>query len=410
MKSLKKASGITLIALVITIVVLIILATVSINMILDDNGIIGAAELAKDKYQNAAKEEQEELAYLYEELTETLNPNVDMVKSEDNQYVPVPKGYVASTIAGEKSVSTGFVIKKGTNGAAEDVNEFVWVPVSDESFNNMFITGSRDLSEETGVVSTGVKTEYYSNLRIRTGESFTLARPGDSSGVREPDLFTAMEYDDTYAIQAGFSNLVDMAQGFVDDYANMRESIKKYKGFYIGRYELTGTVNNPTVQSGAVLTAQGWHSFYKACRNVAKSGETVTSTMIWGCQWDETVNWLKNTKFKDNHAAVDTDSKTWGNFTNSDGNAAVQKDGTNAFGSPQETGFSKDYWSANNICDLAGNYYEWTQEATPEGRVCRGGCDSTGSDLPVSARFAFSPYHMSSWTGISTRVTLYINP
>ena len=575
-KQFKKSSGITLIALVITIVVLIILATVSINMILNDDGIIGAAELAKELQEIAGIKEEAELTKLdlelrssteegievnkdtllqalknnfegstieededkvivhngkyeiivdddlnitvqrHEEITiiignieldkeeipvtltgdteevtitatltnldekdlkwttsdsniaeiqgegKTINVilkskgevtitatcgkysasckitvkkkgelnegallsdwNPEKVKaiiSEDNVTVPVPIGYTYSMVEEERSVSTGFVIKKGTNGAAEDVNEFVWVPVSDASFNEMFATSSSGalyLSGQSGTA--GVKTEYYSKLRIRAGDSYTLTKPGDSSGVREPDLLTSYDKDSN-AVEAGYTNKADMAQGFVDDYKNMRESIKKYKGFYIGRYELTGTVDNPTVQSGAVLTASSsqagnWYRLYKACRNVAKQGETVTSTMIWGCQWDETMNWLKNTKFKNDKDAVDTDSKTWGNYSNSSENAAVKdKDGKNAYGSPQITGYSKEYWSANNICDLAGNYYEFTQEAnSADFRIYRGGYyheyGYTGSSSPASGRSNGDPLRVYSYG--STRATLYVNP
>ena len=339
---------------------------------------------------------------------------VDAVKSEDNQYVPVPNGYVASTIAGEKSVSTGFVIKKGDNGAATSgVNEFVWVPVSDESFNEMFetsTTGPIYLSGQSG--DTGVKTEYYSKLR-----GTTFSKPGISKGYREPDLVVDCDID-YYAVQAGYTNLATMAQGFVDDYKNMRESIQKYNGFYIGRYELTGSADNPTVQSGPVLTAESagkWYGLYKACRKVAKQGETVTSTMIWGCQWDETMNWLKNTKFKNNTAAVDSNSSSWGNYSNSSDNAALKDaNGKNAYGSPQITGYSKEYWSANNVCDLAGNYYDWTQEAWyDKTRIVRGGdYDNAGSSSPASERWNIydsACYYYDS-SHLSTRTTLYVNP
>ena len=58
----KKNSGITLIALVITIIVLIILAGVSINLVLGNNGIIARAREAKNNYQKSAAEEEEGLA------------------------------------------------------------------------------------------------------------------------------------------------------------------------------------------------------------------------------------------------------------------------------------------------------------------------------------------------------------
>ena len=50
---LKNQRGITLVALVVTIIVLIILATISISVALDDDGIIGRAEDAKQHQINA---------------------------------------------------------------------------------------------------------------------------------------------------------------------------------------------------------------------------------------------------------------------------------------------------------------------------------------------------------------------
>ena len=56
--------GITLIALVITIIILIILAAISISMLLGDEGIIERAKRASANYTVAAEEEQEYLEYL----------------------------------------------------------------------------------------------------------------------------------------------------------------------------------------------------------------------------------------------------------------------------------------------------------------------------------------------------------
>ena len=53
MQGKQKEKGITLIALVVTIIVLIILAGVSINMIVGDNGIIKYAQYATESYANA---------------------------------------------------------------------------------------------------------------------------------------------------------------------------------------------------------------------------------------------------------------------------------------------------------------------------------------------------------------------
>ena len=59
---MKREKGITLIALVVTIVVLIILAAVSISMLTGENGIITQAQNAKDATEQARVEELVDLA------------------------------------------------------------------------------------------------------------------------------------------------------------------------------------------------------------------------------------------------------------------------------------------------------------------------------------------------------------
>ena len=56
---LKKENGITLVALVVTIVVLLILAGVSISLVLNQNGVIDKSKEAKTKYQNVANYERD---------------------------------------------------------------------------------------------------------------------------------------------------------------------------------------------------------------------------------------------------------------------------------------------------------------------------------------------------------------
>ena len=55
------------------------------------------------------------------------------------------------------------------------------------------------------------------------------------------------------------------SESMVEEYNAMIDSVIKYKGFYIGRYELTGTVESPTSRSGVILTNQNWYALRKAC-------------------------------------------------------------------------------------------------------------------------------------------------
>ena len=58
----KNERGITLVALVITIIILIILATVAISFAFGNNGLIGRAEDARDFYANDTKYTEQSIA------------------------------------------------------------------------------------------------------------------------------------------------------------------------------------------------------------------------------------------------------------------------------------------------------------------------------------------------------------
>ena len=266
--------------------------------------------------------------------------------------IPLPDGfyYVGGT------EDTGLIISdspddanKGDDKPASEYvgNQFVWVPV--ENPDALFT------EVEAGVKLNAVTTttNVYSNLTIRSDDSYTAGAPGTSS-VREPDVLSIYDTDSQYyKTILGFEDTKSMADSFVAEYKDMADSIKKYNGFYIGRYELTGSVDSPTEKSGISLIRQNWYNLYKACKNVVKGKENVKSTMIYGVQWDAVCSWLKQSGFD-----TDSNSSSWGNYNNSTGNAYIE----GKSGSKQDTGYS-EYWKANNIYDLAGNCWEWTQEA-----------------------------------------------
>ena len=81
MKKEKNSKGITLIALVVTIIVLIILATVSINMVFNENGLIKQAEKAKEYQANAVESDQGTL----ERYANYINGDSDDEVGGDNE-------------------------------------------------------------------------------------------------------------------------------------------------------------------------------------------------------------------------------------------------------------------------------------------------------------------------------------
>ena len=73
---MKKDNGITMVTLAVTIIILIILAGVSINTLVGDNGIITMAEKARENIMLAQTEEQKQLNELYEELEQNQGSTI----------------------------------------------------------------------------------------------------------------------------------------------------------------------------------------------------------------------------------------------------------------------------------------------------------------------------------------------
>ena len=273
-------------------------------------------------------------------------------------------------------------LDKGKEDVRRDLagNQWVWVPVETPSSLYTTVDAGQALAG-----STGVKTTKYTNSAIISGK--TRGLPGSTS-FREPDILTDSTYGDTddRAKTAGFSSLANMAETMVSEYEEMIASLEKYKGFYIGRYELSANGE----KTGATQN-KNWYTLYKNCTTLA-TGSKVKTRMIWGLQWDATCNWLDNSGFSI------TDSSTWGNYTN---NTA------DGHGTKQNTGFSES-WKAYNLYDFAGNCWEFTQEAYGTvGRACRGGhYYNNGSSIPASSRSSGYP----TGSSYGSRPTLYLIP
>ena len=416
-KMFKNKSGITLIALVVTIVVLLILAGVSISLVVDKNGIIQKSKDARREYGQAKANEQEDLSNLSDMIDEAtgkvakIDVNTKASKNgtingeEGNSNNPtIPKNYIpidtatstwgdGSTAPSQDSVDHGLVIKD------EKDNEWVWIPVPDVTVMcDTLNTTEYTLCGTTG--ETAVKTKLYSKtMTIGTDtnkKTMSRTTPGTSSGYREPDLVeggdgASLDAKDTdYKTILGETGTKEqLAQLFVDEYEAMIESVSKYGGFYIGRYELSEA---GVQKDKATLTSTNWYDLYKKCTELQAS-DKVKTQMIWGCQWDITMNWLISSGAKTSDE-VNKNSRSWGNYYNTSVKADDGKTELKASETMEKLNTGKTTFTmANNIYDLAGNCTEWTQEANYAGnRASRGGsCFSNGSSSPASDRFSYNP-------------------
>ena len=387
---------------------------------MDKNGIIQKSKDARREYGQAKANEQEDLSNLSDMIDEATG-KVTLAKvpvgtkaskngtingeAGDSNNPTIPKGYIpidtatstwgdGSTAPSQDSVKHGLVIKDEKN------NEWVWVPVDSTTLATMYEESSdeKTLCGTTG--ETAVKTKLYSKtITIGTDSNKkTMSRttPGTTNDYREPDLVVGSDgvsYDakDTYykTILGKTGTKEQLAQLFVDEYKAMIESVSKYGGFYIGRYELS---SEGVQKDKATLTNTNWYNLYKKCKELNAS-DKVKTQMIWGCQWDVTMNWLISSGAKTSNE-VNKDSSSWGIYHGTSVKADDGKTELKASGTMEKLNTGKTTFTmANNIYDLAGNVWEWTQEANNAyGRAGRGGSyNNNGSGGPASVRNNYCP-------------------
>lgn len=120
----KREKGITLIALVITVIILIILATVTINVVLGEDGLIQRAQEAKRLTEQATVKEQQELNALMGEFTNLIlepETSIELIGIE----ISNPPTKTAYTI-GENFETTGMVVNaKYSDGSSRIITDYI---------------------------------------------------------------------------------------------------------------------------------------------------------------------------------------------------------------------------------------------------------------------------------------------
>ncbi len=355
MTSRKNQKGITLIALIITIIVMLILVGVTVTVALN-GGLFKTAkqaaegtELERDKEQTLSSGQVEIDGKKYASMEDYLNNNpileladgwtVAETKPEGwsdkvtaitdgTNVIPLPEGYTILAEEGEQTIAEGLVI---TDGA----NEFVWIPVTEE-FSETYRSSANYYSEPT-----------------------TLSVDTDSK-------LTTYYGEDYYTMSGNFD--------YQAHYQEMVHSVNKYKGFYIGRYETTidesgniGSKPNTTVLTAVETLDETyyyrWWGLYDSQRNtnsVVGNKEYVQTTMVWGQQWEAMISYFDTLGLDYSATPVATLSTE----------IAVVKSGQAKYSYNKERISDEIY----NIYDLRRNAYDWTAEAfSTEDRVSRGG-------------------------------------
>ena len=322
----RQNKGITLIALVITIIVMLILVAVTINMAVN-GGLFSYAGKAVGETQNAINAEQElangkiqvdgkwyasiddylagKVAILsYDETAKDANGmlTANAIYTDENEETAlIPKGFAISSEADEQTIESGLVIKD------ENENEFVWIPVAKAIVTESEIASIKaedtsittDLAAVKKMVANGtypmavqVGTDYKGILYNFSGtDVLTLTIRSDWAGTeyREPANLSE-SYDGTDFLEDWTSSL------YQNSYNKMVESVSENGGFYVGRYEISNTdadgntLTYAQSKKGQTSTTQvTWYEMYNLQKAYAKENSAlgVTSEMIWGSQWDQ---------------------------------------------------------------------------------------------------------------------------
>ena len=386
-------------------------------MVFSENGIIAKAKEAAEKTNQAVINEQEQMNEVGTIIDNMLNGigestppkpegpempegwdgnKVNAVESADKVVVPVPKGYTASSVATENKVSEGFVIYENTNGEdkKEEVNDnnkdtarttrnqFVWVPVANPSEMYGTDKDGKKWGKLYNFSANGITAKNWTEQ----DSVISITATSGGSSFREPDI-----------IDADSSNSVTISQ-LETEFNNMIESVKKYGGFYIGRYE-TGNLSQEKasiIKNNSDIGNQTWYTMYKKAKGIAVNNN-VTSSMIWGSQWDATMRWMYNSGNEEKKKYT-YNSTGKGNYDSTNENK------------PIATG-TIDKYAINNIYDMAGNVWECTLEADDTyTRIDRGGGYLYNSNnFPSSNRGIYDYGPTSSYGDGGFRVTLYIN-
>ena len=370
---MKNTKGITLVALVITIVILLILAGISISA-LTNQGLFGKTKDAREKSENSQKEERETLNQYEDEINNYISgvrkvddnigkvlskiQNIELQDEKGNKIV-VPAGFKITSDA--TTVDKGIVIEDMTETATKG-SQFVWVPVGTitklDGTKTTITLGRYDFDYSTGVESN------YSGSYIEEDSN-------DSSTVKNKGNVIARNI------------------------TNFKKSVEKNGGYYIGRYEARTIKKRTSMSDGLTqITEKESDQIYNyITQSQAASlsqnmydNKTFTSDLINSYVWDTTITFIQK--------CTNQTRYSWQNSLN---------------GTLLQTGSTKD--KQCNIFEMAGNVFEWTTETAynSAGPATARGGDCQDNRTYMCRRDGVSTSNLTEGHRLGFRPIIYIN-
>ena len=369
---MKKNKGITLVALVVTIVVLLILAGVSINLVLGNNGIIAKAKDAETKSAEASQNDLKGMNGLVSEMEGALAENGSNGSGSGNGNTGSENNFVTKNTEvtypdGKVWIPEGFKIAKGSASTVQggvviedkDLNQFVWVPVA---------------------TLADYKRTWYTEYD--SFSSYSEALPEDE-----------------------------------------KTSVERYKGFYIGRYEAGDkdsteastpdlrTWSSSTSNKISIKANQAPYNYVTRTQAVSlsegfstKQGYKAKTKLVSSYAWDTTIAFIEKTV--NNYGS----SSSQGNYKDK---SVTYKDITDESKPEKTKAENSSLLVATgqttpvcNIYDMGGNVFEWTTEFCSDSPSAgRGGDYGYYTNYPAGYRVTLSD---SATDNYGFRLTLFM--
>ena len=415
---LTQKRGISLIVLIVTIIVIIILAAAVILTVEKNNPVESAREAAFKE---------------------------DLRSFQDDLALSISKDYTAQAGQRDNKFNADKYTKNG-----DDDSVYTYIPSFTKKYEDKFVIVNDELKyvgdneKEVKwcndlVVKTKVPVEWQATIAEVTEDGVPIPKGFTYvTGTKETGTVIKDELDNefvwipateaTYVKDFSFpSSYVATASNTSDDtlpngIINETADVKKYGGFYIGRYEAgipEGDIS-PSNKTGKPVSKQlatvwtniDYDNAKASAESMINNNPYVQTGLLTGKAWDRTCHWIEDYIKTLNTESSLTNSNYYGNYYNStfkyinSSNEEVEKLVSKGVKIPAG---STEYTKTKNIYDLAGNVYEWTAEAYSYYRIRRGGFfDLNGDRKPVSYRydFIYGPSDINDYVGFRSR--LYI--
>ena len=417
-----KNKGITLVALIITIVVMLILVAVSVNVVIKSN-LIGTAEKTVDKYNKVAEEEGnsgviEIDGKKYASIEEYINlssinipggtrVNKNTEYKAGDKTAIIPAGFTVSGINSERTIDGGLVIYDIPEGTAVDwtatttvgtenyptvqcnYNQFVWVPVEtpyvtkaelDRIINDSNGTITTEKAALQSLVDSG---KYPMAVQLANGTDYRgvlyiFSEGTNKINITVSDFSTTANYNDgsvTYKREpAKLSNndsdyvnkTKEQKLDLQTEFNNIVKSVEKQKGFWVARYELSHTkvsgINKAESKRGQTVSSAAvlhlWYGLYETCQNVNLQSGTGMESSMIYGS-----QWDQIMIWMKEERNINDNTLFYILNSNNMGNY------TNDW---QVCGYKSDY-SVKQVFDLGGNLWDYTVEASKDSeRTSRG--------------------------------------